>query len=495
MVRCALLVWFSITAAVPAQTPPAQNSIGQIVFAIRNHQYEEALSAAKAALQECPRDYRLWTLEGMAFAGKGDNAEALTVFKHALSIAPDYGPALKAEARLLFQYRDNQAVAVLQELIRLDASDQMAHEMLAVSEARENDCKSAMGEFQSIREAVRSHPNSLQWYGYCLTQEKQFPEAISAFDRLVDLVPNELDPRFNLALVQTMVGQNSEAIQTLQPLVTGPAPNVDVLSLDSEAYEAVGDTPKAVSLLRQAIDLDPDNPDLYVRFAGLCLSHDSFEVGVDVVDAGLRRIGNTAGLYIARGLLYGQIGRYADAERDLQTAEKLNPTKTTSSFAFAATAMQHGDLDQALKTVRGQLNSHPNDPALRYMLAKILVDQGAKSGSAQFDEAMKSVSVTVRMRPEFASGHDLLAGLYLDAGKNNLAAEQSRIALAADPSDQGALYHLISALRRSGDKAELQDLVKRLLGLQRKSSEQPTARDRYKIMERPANGAENASEP
>jgi tetratricopeptide (TPR) repeat protein len=495
MMRGIVMIWFAMCIAAPAQPSANQSTMEPIIWALRNQRFDEALSAAKSVLQEHPRDYRVWTLEGMALSGKGEGPSALAAFRRALTIAPDYKPALKAEARLLFQSGEKQAVDVLQKLIRLDPSDKTAHEMLAVSEARKKECKSAQREFAPLEEAIQSHPESLQWYGYCLTQEKEFAAAASAFTRLVELVPNELEPRFDLALVQTLANQNVNAIQTLQPLITGQSPNFDALSLAAEAYEAVGDTPRAVSLLRQAIDLDADNPDLYVRFAGLCLNHDSFQVGLDVVNAGLGRIPKSASMYVARGLLYGQMGDYSNAESDLQTAEQLNPAQTTSSFALAATAMQHGDLEKALETVREQLKTHPNDPRLRYMLAKILVDQGAKSGSPEFQEAMKSASMAVRAKPDFVPGHDLLATLYLNAGKNDLAAEQCRISLAVDPSDQSALYHLISALRSSGNRAEVQDLVKKLLALQRKTSEQPTARERYKIMERPSNSGDNTSVP
>ncbi len=491
MMRSILMIWFAMCAVVPAQPSADQNTMEPIISALRSQHFDEALSAAKSALKAHPLDYRVWTLEGMALAGKADNPSALAAFRRALTIAPDYNPALKAEARLLFQSGDKQAIAVLRKLIALDPSDKTAQEMLAISSARQNECKSSLQEFAPLDETIQSHPESLQWYGYCLTQEKEFSAAASVFARLVELVPNELEPRFDLALVQTMANQNTNAIQTLQPLITSHSPNVDALTLAAEAYEEAGETPKAVSMLRQAIDLDADNADLYVRFAGLCLSHDSFQVGLDVVNVGLRRIPKNASLYVARGLLYGQTGEYSNAESDLQTAEKLNPAVTASSFALAATAMQHGDLDQALKTVREQLKRHPNDPGLHYMLAKILVDQGAKFGSSEFQEAMKSASMAVRTKPDFVPGHDLLASLYLDAGKSDLATEQCRISLAADPSDQSALYHLIAALRSSGNRIEVQDLVKKLLALQRKTSQQPTARERYKIMERPPKDGDN----
>ena len=48
--------------------------------------------------------------------------------------------------------------------------------------------------------------------------------------------------------------------------------------------------------------------------------------------------------------------------------------------------------------------------------------------------------------------HNLLAKLYLQSGQNREAIEESRKALNIDPKDQAAVYHLIQALRKTGDK-------------------------------------------
>ena len=64
-------------------------------------------------------------------------------------------------------------------------------------------------------------------------------------------------------------------------------PSADTLSLASTAYEDAGDTPKAVSALRQAILLDPRNVSLYLDFANIAFAHESFQVGIDVISEGL----------------------------------------------------------------------------------------------------------------------------------------------------------------------------------------------------------------
>ena len=95
------------------------------------------------------------------------------------------------------------------------------------------------------------------------------------------------------------------------------------------------------------------------------------------------------------------------------------------------------------------------------------------------------------MQPSLAPAHNLLAKLYLQAGQNREAIEESRKALRIDPKDQTAVYHLIQALRKTGDKTELQDLLKRLAELRQQATKEEWQRNRYKLIE----GTAQADQP
>ena len=466
---------------VVSRATPA--TVTSIESAIRNQDYNEALSIADSALKTNPRDFRVWTLKGIALSLKGEIPAALEAFQSAIALSPDYPPALQGEAQLLYQTGDKRAIGVLQKIVKVNPGDQTAHEMLAVAQAKHESCSTALSQFQLVDTAVESHPESLEWYGYCLMREKQFDEAARKFERLITLLPDKPYPRYDLALMQTLANRNEDAIQTLQPLLAAQTIDPDVLTLASQAYEAVGDTPNAVANLRRAIVLQPDNADFYVRFAGLCLSHDSFEVGVDMINAGIKRIPNNAGLYIVRGLLYGQLAEYDKADQDFETAEQLNPAQVTGSYALALTEIQAGHAQDALTEIRKKLIDHPNDASLHYVLAKILVEQGAKVGSTPFRQAMDSALLAVLLKPDFTAARDLLASMYLKSGQNILAIEQCRRALQTDPANQTALYHLIMALHNSGQKADISSLEQRLLLLQRGGGGEQENRTRYKFVE------------
>ena len=108
-------------------------------------------------------------------------------------------------------------------------------------------------------------------------QTKQPAKAISVFEQLVLLLPKQNYPKYDLAVLLLETKQNEAALKILEPLLVADQSDPDLLSLASEAYEANGETPKAVSLLREAIVLNPKNSNYYVSFAALCLDHQSFQ--------------------------------------------------------------------------------------------------------------------------------------------------------------------------------------------------------------------------
>jgi tetratricopeptide (TPR) repeat protein len=287
-----------------------------------------------------------------------------------------------------------------------------------------------------------------------------------------------------------MAEQPKEALDTLAPLLQRDNPDVRTLQLAASAYEAAQNTQMAVSSLRQAIVMDPHDVDLYLDFAGISMDHQSFQVGIDMINIGLQAEPKAAPLYVARGILYVQLAKYDEAENDFEKAETLEPTQQIASVAKGLEQAETNDLDRALKTVRSKLASKPNDPYLLYLQANILAQQGPAPGSPNFQSAMHSAKRAVALQPELVPARDVLAKLYLQAGQNQAAIEQCREALINDPRDQTALYHLIQALRKTGNKQELPELLTRLAELRAESTKQEREHNRYKLVE--AGGASTA---
>ena len=462
------------------------DTIHSVESSLRAHQYDTALAATSAALRGTPNDPRLWTLEGIAYSLKGSDQKALTAFDKALKLSPANGAALRGEVQLYYKSRDKRAIPLLETILKTAPQDATAREMLAVLDGRQGNCEQADRQFATLDAAIESHPESLEAYGNCLMQTGQPEKAVPIFQRLADLLPQATYPRYDLAVVLVETKQYNAAIKLLDPLITAEPADPDVLSLASEAYEATGNTPKAVALLRQAIVLSPKEAGYYTSFAAICLNHDSYQVGIDMIHAGLARIPDDPSLYLSLGLLYAQLAEYDDAEAAFKTADKLDSRQSLSSYAIDLTEIQKNHSEETIASIREQLKAHPNSALLHYLFAKLIVGQGTDVDTKLSDQALQSALLAVKIKPDMTEARDLLAIMYTDTNQFGLAMEQCRLALKSDPDDQTAIYHLILALRHSQkpeDRAEAATLVKRLSELQKVGRQKETNRKRFKLVE------------
>ena len=475
------ICFFSGVLCTAIGQQPTQ-SVTAIESLIRSRQYDQALAMTRSALEQRPADFRLWTLQGIIFSMQDKAHSAQSAFEKAVQISPQYAPALKGEVQILYDQGDNRAIPLLERILKDDPKDQTAHQMLALLQRKEDRCGPALVHFAASKDATEKHTGSLEAYGYCLLQLKKFQDAIPVFEQLIALLPNRAYPRYDLAVVQVANKQNEDALKTLEPLLTQDQSDPDILSLASQAAEAVHDTAKAVALLRQAIVLSPTTQDYYIAFAALCLDHESFQVGIDMIDAGLSRIPNAARLYLSRGLLYAQQAEYDKAESDFARAEQLDANESMSSYAADLTLLQKNNPDEALRRLQHQLDTHPDSPLLHYLLAQLLIKSRATDANA-YKEAMKEDLRALELNPELVSARDLMATLYMQAGQYEKAIEQCRAALQYAPNDAAATYHLIISLNHAGKKDEVQPLVKRLAELQQRSLQDETDRKRYTLGE------------
>jgi Flp pilus assembly protein TadD len=145
--------------------------------------------------------------------------------------------------------------------------------------------------------------------------------------------------------------------------------------------------------------------------------------------------------------------------------------------------------DQAVLAVRLQLKAHPDSALLHCLLARLLVNEGPAIDSEASKEAMRSALLAVKLKPELVEARDILAGMYVRSGQYSPAVEQCRLALQYAPTDRSAVYHLIMALRHSGQSEhsdEIQTLLKRLSDLQQAALHNETDRKRFRLVEQPS---------
>jgi tetratricopeptide (TPR) repeat protein len=478
----AILIFLLLSAGVWAADDA--DAVRSITAALRSGRVAEALDLARAAERQSPRDVRILVLAGMALTRLHQDDDALTKLRSAIQIAPDYIPALEAAAEIEYRRGDTQATPHLERLVKLRPEEPTAHAMLGALAWKESDCVSAAQHFSRAESAIASQPDALREYGVCLAKLKRPQDAAGVFQRLVNLRTDDPRARYALAASFIEASRYRDAIDALRPL----AKDAVALEVTSSAHEALGETRQAVECLRQAVLLDPHNVDLYLDFAALSFTHQSFQVGIDMINAGLTQAPDSSALYLARGVLYVQLAEYQKADADFDRAERLDPKRGSGALARGLSQIQQDRPGEALSTVRAQLRATPNDAFLHYVLSELLSRQGAEPGSPAFREALEAARKAVALKPDLFLARDVLSRLYLQSGETAQAIEQCRLALRDNPNDEMALYRLIRALQSSGKPeaaAEVPALLERFNALRENLQKQQMQQSNSRLVEVP----------
>ncbi len=495
--RAACFAVIFVLCALAAILPSAfgQNSVptaATIIEALQKGNNDDAVRMAGELLRTEPKSPKLWTLRGIALEHSNHPQDALKSYHEALKFAPNYLPALEGAAQLEYRAQSKAAVPLLRRILAIQPADQTTHAMLGVLEYRDRNYAKAAEDFEAGGDLAKSQPSALMAYALCLAHLNREAEAIPVLQQLLVVRPDDSVARYDLALVQWRVSKHAEALSTLQPILESKPPDAAALRLAAAIHEANGETPQAVELLRSAILANPDEPGSYLDFAALSFAHNSYTVGIDIVNAGLTRLPDSPSLYMARGVLYGQNGDFEKAMADFEHAHQLDPTTSMAASAEGIAQSQQHNHKEALENFRQQVREHPNDALGYYLLAEALSWSGSEGGSPDnqknIAEAIANAEKSNALDPKLVQVYDLLASLYLQNDQIQPAIDTCRAALKMAPKDQSALYTLILALRKTGAKEELKDLVQRLMDLRKEEQASNSQKTHYgMLVEEPSN--------
>lgn len=477
-----------VACGMPAQAPqPSQQAIVQALDEGRN---ADALHMANRLLQAAPNSPRLLMLRAIALDLSGQSAQALAAYQKVLHLEPNYLPALESAAQIEYQSQAPDAPVLLHRILALQPSNPTAHAMLGVIEYHQKQYDTAAADFDAAGSLLDAQPGSLMAYAISLAHLGRDAEAVPRLQSLQHLKPAATVVSYDLALEQWRASASEDALATLQPLLSAQPADARAQRLAAAIHESRNETPQAVEMLRAAIQASPGDEANYLDFATLAFTHGSYSVGVDMIALGLQRLPNSAALYTARGVLHAQNGDFDQAMDDFEKAHKLDPAYSMAASAEGIAFSQRHDHKAALEEFRRAVREHPKDALAYYLLAEALswapTDANAADNGKGAHEAIALATKATQLDPHLLQAWDLLASQLLQAGDAAQAASACRTALALDPKDQGALYTLILAARKTAPKEELRQLVQRLAEVRKQAELENSQTKRYgRLVEAP----------
>jgi tetratricopeptide (TPR) repeat protein len=477
--------------AVPADCGPTAYDCALVH--VQQRDFQAAIGYLDRQLAAAPRDLKALNLLGIALTGAGRKDAANERFRAALAVDPAFHPARKNLA--VNEYDSGRYAAArehFEQVLKAAPTDEIAHLYLAELHYREKRRRAALGHYEKSGPRFAQHPLWTLHYGRSLLDAGRVKEAVAVLDRLPAQDGPGLfeagvalgqagaqaeaarffgaarkvhkDPYaagFNEALMRIEAGDHEGAIRVAQELVAAGHTPAELYNLASRAYAGAGRIQEAYDALRQATRLEPKAPENYIDLATLCLDHDNFDLGLEIVDIGLRHLPDSWMLYVQRGVLLAMKGLMGEAEREFETARRLAPDQSVPYAALGMVWIQGGNTAKAVESLRAELPRR-HDHVVPYIFSVALLRSGVEADTPEAAEAVAALRASIKANPEFAPARAELGRLLLKQGEVGLAIRELEKAVALDPASTPALYALSQAYRRKGDLARAQALLTRV---------------------------------
>jgi tetratricopeptide (TPR) repeat protein len=194
------------------------------------------------------------------------------------------------------------------------------------------------------------------------------------------------------------------------------------------SYQTAGDKEAALAAARQTAVAEPADDDAQVTLADLLRADERYDESAKVLDGLIQAKGDAADwkLLYMRAVDYEESDRWADAERDLQSA----------------------------------LKKRPDEPELLNFLGYSWIDRGVR-----LPEAIAMVEKAVDLQPDSGAMIDSLGWGYYRLGNYPAAVRQLEKAIILEPGDPDVNNHLGDAYWKVGRKVEAEFQWRRVLTL------------------------------
>jgi tetratricopeptide (TPR) repeat protein len=292
-----------------------------------------------------------------------------------------------------------------------------------------------------------------------LTRQGHFRDAIPHFLAAQGRVSNEYAADFNLALCYFGTNQFDKAIAILTGLSSAANPSAGVYNLLAQTYVASGQPEQAFTALQHAASISPGNEKLYLLVADACMDHQSYPLGVKVVNLGIENLPYSGRLFYERGVFQTLLERGDLAAADFAQAAKLAPDTDIAYMAAAQQDLVEGKIPETIAVARQGISTGHENYILLTLLGEALIRSGIAPGQPEFAEAQTALEKSVAEHPDNSRSQIALAKIYLMAGRYDDAITHLEIARNLDPANTSVYSHLATAYRQRGQLDQSQKML------------------------------------
>lgn len=270
-----------------------------------------------------------------------------------------------------------------------------------------------------LREAISydsQNAEALRLLGDICVSEGDLEGAIAAYGRLIEALPDEIQPYFTLSSLYLQTGTYDKAVEVLQKLLVRRPESAVTHYYLARIYVEGQRYKEGLAYYQKAMELDPSLsnkilPEMALVYELLGDPEKAFELYRDLLED------NPLDIETRERLAYLLLRqkRYEEARGELETIKKIDPKNTNAMVNLGLIYMEQGDYEKAKAEFESALFIRPDDPRARLYLAASLVEM---------DKISEGLQEFRKIPPEsevFLEGTKYLVTLLLKKSQNKRA--------------------------------------------------------------------------
>jgi Flp pilus assembly protein TadD len=352
------------------------------------------------------------------YAVQGKENKAKGRLAYALSMRPDYYPALVAGATMA---RDggklDQARELYERALTVRPWDLEARYLLGKTMWDSGD---ADGAFRELSRVVEKRPRDVRARRVLVlihASRGDNADLAGELEAVAKLDPTDETTRMDLAAAYAAMGRIDDAIKAYKGIVHQNPRQAQALKFLGDLFKRQGQVDRAVQYYGEAVKADPDDPRAYFLL----------------------------------GAIHVKAGDDKQAKRIYQQAQRFKKYLAETYNNLGAIAYRERDLQAAMWYHRRAVLRRPGSARFRYNYALSL------SASKYTDEALSQVDAALKMEPNHVELHYLRGVILLRRGEADKARQEFEKTLALNAKHDGARHNIkvIDDLRRRTSEGEI----------------------------------------
>jgi len=325
-----------------------------------------------------------------------------------------------------------------------------AHNSLGTALVQADRVDEAISQYQKALEIQPNHMDARFNLGNAFLQTGRVDTAITQYQKALEIQPNHIEARFALGSAFAQTGRMDDAISQYQKVLEIRPNHMDARLGLGKALVQEGRVGEAISQFQDAMRINPNSAPAHNNLGIVLLGKGKVDEAVALFQQALIIDPDYAGANTSLGNVLLQKGKVDEATEHFQKALQKEPDSAVAHNSLANALMQKGKLDEAIAHFQRALEIQPGAAPSHFGLAIAFMR------SRHLDEAIMEYQKGLQSDPNFAPAYSPLGAALEERGRFGEAITAYQKAVQLNPSDLAALNNL-AWLLATAPEASLRD--------------------------------------